>query len=190
MDTIGQYIKEKYEHLPSDVRDAILSIDVDKAIQNIGARHNLHVDKIGALDDETRLVMLGVVHPKDFIRNLYDRLGSDDKEAVRQIAHEVNEQVFQKIRESLKSIHAVENEKPSEPEPVKKEIVIPTEKALETKEEMVEKIEHPEKEEKDIVKEKLQKMNVMPKEESEYEIKTNGRNKEKWSADPYREPVA
>lgn len=183
-----EQLKEKYNNLPEDVKNAIFSAGVEKALTEIGEKNNLHVDKIGELMEEVDLVMLGITDPKDFIRNLYGRLGTEDKEKVRQVAHEVNEQVFQKIRESLKAVHGMKLEKPEEEE-AHKETVIPIEKSLETKEEVIQKIEYPEKEEKDIVREKLQKMNVMPKAESEYEMKINGDSKKKTTADPYREPV-
>lgn len=184
-----EQLKEKYNNLPEDVKNAIFSAGVEKALTEIGEKNNLHVDKIGELMEEVDLVMLGITDPKDFIRNLYGRLGIEDKEQVRQVAHEVNEQVFQKIRESLKTVHGMKIEKPEEGS-AHKGVAIPIEKPLETKEEVIQKIEYPQKEEKDIVKEKLQKMNSMPKEESEYEMKMNGDSKKKASIDPYREPIS
>ena len=184
-----EQLKEKYNTLPDDVKNAIFSAGVEKALTEIGEKNNLHIDKVGELMEEVDLVMLGITNPKDFIRNLYTRLGTEDKEKVRQVAHEVNEQVFQKIREALKAVHHIEGEQIPK-ESVNIGTTTPIEKPMETKEESIEKIEYPEKEEKDIVREKLQKMNVMPKEESEYEIKMNGENKKKISVDPYREPIS
>lgn len=194
--TISQeQLKEKYDKLPEDVKSAMFSVGVEKELTAIGEKYNLHIDKIGELMEEVDLVMLGITNPKDFIRNLYSRFGAADKEQVRRVAHEVNERVFQKIRESLKEVHNTD----SETQNIKNETNVLTpltngneiakEKITETKEEIAEKIEHPEKDEKDIVKEKLQKMNVMPTAESEYKINTDDQNKKKWSADPYREPV-
>lgn len=183
-----EQLKEKYSNLPQDVKDAIFSAGVEKALTEIGEKNNLHIDKIGELMEEVDLVMLGITNPKDFIRNLYTRLGTEDKEKVRQVAHDVNEQVFQKIREALKAVHHMESERPQE-EPANMGTAIPIEKSLETKEEVIEKIEYPEKEEKDVIKEKLQKMNVMPKVESEYEIRTEVGDKKKANIDPYREPI-
>ncbi|MBI5005403.1 MAG: hypothetical protein HZC03_02270 [Candidatus Lloydbacteria bacterium] len=187
MNLSQEQLKEKYNRLPQDVKDAIFSAGVEKALTEIGEKYGLHIDKIGELMEVVDLVMLGITEPKDFIRNLYDRLGIEDKEQVRRVAHEVNERVFQKIRESLKTVHSIPSETS---ESVPKERAVPIEKILETKNDMLGKIEHPEKDEKDIIKEKLQKMNSMPKEESKYEIKTDSRDKTKVYADPYREPIS
>lgn len=180
-----QQLMEKHDNLPADVKSSIFSADVEKALTAIGEKYSLHIDQIGELMEEVDLVMLGITHSKDFIRNLYERLDVGDKEKVRQIAHEVNEQVFAKIRESLKQIHHVENE--TRNTQLETNLAVPPPSATETKDELIEKIEHPEK---DIIKDKLEKMNSMPKEESEYEIKTkNDQNKKKESLDPYREPL-
>lgn len=181
-----EQLKEKYNKLPEDVKNAIFSAGVEKALTEIGEKNNLHIDKIGELMEEVDLVMLGVTNPKDFIRNLYGRLGIEDKEQVRRIAHEVNEQVFQKIRESLKTVHQATDEAQ---EPASEERRIPMEKIPETKNEAVGRVESPRGNQGDIVQEKLQKMNVMPKEESTYELKTDERDKKKVYADPYREPI-
>ncbi|MBI2045989.1 MAG: hypothetical protein HYT28_01025 [Parcubacteria group bacterium] len=186
-----QYTKEQFEEkfnaLPKDIQEAIVASDTENTIRGIGQKYHLHIDQIGELMEATDFVMLGVSPPKEYIRDLYQRFESEDKEKVRQIAHDVNEQVFQKIKESLKQIHNVENETQN----MKHETPMTAEppRTTESKDEIVEKIEFPEKEEKDIVKEKLQAMNVMPKAESEYEMKPDGGNKKKWSADPYREPI-
>lgn len=75
-------------------------------IYELGNKHQLHIDKIGLLDREISLIMFGVVKPQEFIPNLREKLKIDDEEA-RKIALEVNEQIFNPIRESLKQVHAM-----------------------------------------------------------------------------------
>ncbi len=107
-----EQIIEKYEKLPEDLKKAIFSVEMTEAVKRIGGEYQLHIDKIGALGNETGMVMLGVTHPRDFIPNLSQRLGVD-KETARKIAEEVNAQIFVKIRESLKKIHGVGGEVPA-----------------------------------------------------------------------------
>lgn len=97
---------EEYKNLPEDLKKAIFSVEMTEAVKRIGGKYQLHIDKIGALGNETGMVMLGVTHPKDFIPNLSQRLGVD-KETARKIAEEVNAQIFAKVRDSLKKIHGV-----------------------------------------------------------------------------------
>src|SRR3989338_1542277 len=99
-----QQIRGIYSKLPNDIKEAIFSVDVSDKIIDIGKKHKLAVDKIGIIGNETGMVMLGVTHPNEFIGNLTDRL-EVDKEKARAIAQEINEQIFKRVRESLRKIH-------------------------------------------------------------------------------------
>lgn len=101
-----EQIVEMYKNLPEDLKSAIFSVEMTEAVKNIGKKYQLHIDKIGALGNETGMVMLGVTHPRDFIPNLSQRLGVA-QEIARKIAEEVNTQIFVKVRDSLKKIHGV-----------------------------------------------------------------------------------
>ncbi|OHA54225.1 MAG: hypothetical protein A2Z62_00460 [Candidatus Terrybacteria bacterium RIFCSPLOWO2_02_42_20] len=104
-----QQIRGIYSKLPNDIKEAIFSVDVSDKIIDIGKKHKLAVDKIGIIGNETSRVMLGVTHPNEFIGNLTERL-EVDKEKARAIAGEINEQVFKKVRESLRKIHNMRDE--------------------------------------------------------------------------------
>jgi len=99
-----QQISQMYDNLPEDLKDSIFSVDTTSVVNEIGRKYGLAIDKIGDLANETGMVMLGVTHPNEFIGNLADRL-EIDKEKARAIAQEINEQVFKKVRESLRKIH-------------------------------------------------------------------------------------
>jgi len=199
-----QQLKEIYQKLPEDLKEAIFSVKSAEVIQAVGKKYNLAVDKTGELADETGLVMLGLTHPRDFISNLAQRLGVD-KETARKIAEEVNTQIFATVRESLKKIHGV-GEAPS-PRPEPSGVGAPTPKGVGGKEEILKEIE---KEEyvssaekipeilKGVVKPEL----LEPSSPSEvegphpFEAKTKEEvfrmpplEKKYPSGDPYREPI-
>ena len=102
-----EQILEKYEQLPDDLKEAIFSVEMTEAIKDIGAKYELAIDKIGALANESGMVMFGATRPKDFVPNLMSRLGVD-KNTANKIASDVNSQVFLKVRESLKKLHGGE----------------------------------------------------------------------------------
>jgi len=107
-------LEDKFKNLPKDIQNAISSVSVGKTMEEIGKKYRLHVDKMNELFDETGLVMLGLTHPKDYIKNLQKRLVIDI-DTVKKIAADINEQIFRPIRESLKEIHNVVGEdQPSE----------------------------------------------------------------------------
>jgi len=101
-----QTFLKRYKNLPEDVKQAYGSVEVTEQLQNIGKKHQLHIDQVGALVDEVGWVMIGVTHPSNFVKKVAERLAID-KEQARKIAAEVNEQVFRPIRESLKRIHSI-----------------------------------------------------------------------------------
>jgi len=99
-----EQIAQMYDNLPEDLKDAIFGLEMNEIVERIGRENQLNIEQIGDLANETGMVMLGVTHPNEFIGNLADRL-EVDKEKARAIAGEINEQVFKKVRESLRKIH-------------------------------------------------------------------------------------
>src|SRR3990167_5883199 len=99
-----EQIAQMYDNLPEDLKDAIFGLEMNEIVEKIGRENQLNIEQIGDLANETGMVMLGVTHPNEFIGNLTDRL-EVDKEKARAIAQEINEQIFKKVRESLRKIH-------------------------------------------------------------------------------------
>ena len=93
-------IKDRLEELPEDTRKAVQSADVDKKIQEIGAKNALHLDQIGNLGDETYMVMLGFTDPAEFAENIAKELNVP-KEKAEAIAKDIGTALFIPIRESM-----------------------------------------------------------------------------------------
>src|SRR3989344_4653764 len=109
-------IMQRYLELPEDVQNALFAKETSDAIVEIGKKHGLTIDKVGELADETGLVMLGIVPPAAFIKNLVRRLGVEQEKA-RAIAEDTNQKVFSPVRESLKKIHGIQPETVKPPTP-------------------------------------------------------------------------
>lgn len=142
MDYTDEQIVKMYENLPDDLRAAIFGVNTSKIVEDIGRKHNLAIDKIGDLGNETGMVMLGVTHPNDFITNLSERL-EVDKAKAKEIAEDINVNVFKKVRESLKKIHGIP------PEGVPKELPLENSQGeslgrIESREEILREIERSE----------------------------------------------
>ncbi|KKW42983.1 MAG: Cordon-bleu protein-like protein 1 [Parcubacteria group bacterium GW2011_GWA1_56_13] len=93
-------IQARLEELPEDIRKAVQSADMDKKIQEIGAKNTLHLDQIGNLGDETYMVMLGFTDPAEFAENLAKELNLP-KEKAEAVAQDVGTALFIPIRESM-----------------------------------------------------------------------------------------
>lgn len=98
---------ELYEKIPQNVREAIFSVDVAGKISAAGKRFGLSIEETGILATTAGLVMLGALHPRDFIQTLEKGLKMERSKAI-DIAKEINHEIFFPIRESLKRIHGME----------------------------------------------------------------------------------
>jgi len=108
MDNDKEQLLEQFKKLPQDLQDAITSNDINVALQEISKRSHLHIDQAGELADEVGLVLLGVVHPNDFLEDVFFRLKIDKKMAAEIVA-DVNEHIFKKVRESLMKVHRIDS---------------------------------------------------------------------------------
>ena len=98
--------RAKYATLPQNLREAYGSLDTTKILQEIGRKHGLLIDQIGELVNETGFLMLGATRPSDYISKLASALAVG-REQAKEIAVDVNEQVFKPIRDALKQVHKV-----------------------------------------------------------------------------------
>lgn len=97
-------IKEKYDSLPEDVRQAITSSEMEERIFEIARKNGVQIDESAELIRITGLVMLGLENKSDFVSMVQDALSVDFQKA-QDIVVAINEQVFNSIRDSLKKIH-------------------------------------------------------------------------------------
>ncbi len=107
---------ERFRDLPEDLQKAMFSPDTADAILAVGKKFGLQIDQTGELADETGLVMLGVTPPGEFIRNLARRLELDPEKA-KAVAEEINQKIFQPVRESLKKVHGLGAQPPTTTSP-------------------------------------------------------------------------
>ena len=99
-DALSEVLLEQYKKLPEALQKAIVSVENTKIIQDIGKKHNLHVDQMSELVDETWLALLGIIRSTDFVGDLKNRLEVDQQKA-EEIAKDVNNQIFNEIKSAL-----------------------------------------------------------------------------------------
>lgn len=117
-ETTQDIIKKRVAELPSYIREGLSKIAWDKEIIEIGKKHGLHVDEMGTLQTETVMVLVGLVHPDDYAKNLREELHLP-RITVDLIVEDVNQKIFKNIRQSLidfLSNEQAEEDKPKVPE--------------------------------------------------------------------------
>jgi hypothetical protein len=109
MDYDYKTLEEKYKSLPGDIQLAMSSTDVSKTIMEIAQKHDLFIDQADELSDEVSYVMLGLTKSKNFVRAISKKLEIDEKKAVG-ISQDINKEIFDKMRDSLKKIEGLDEE--------------------------------------------------------------------------------
>ncbi len=117
-------IQKKIDALPPDIRQFIYSSEMESILRQIGTKHQLHIDQIGALETETAAVMIGLSKADEFVQNLTDSLNIDEAKS-KVIADDINQQLFLKIRESMKNTPKIPVPTPTTTT-VSAKVVIPT----------------------------------------------------------------
>ncbi len=84
------------------LQQIISSAEIYDAVEKIGNKFDLHIDQIGALDSETRSVVIGSKNKDDLVKNISKNLEISEDLASK-IVVDINAEVFLKIREILKA---------------------------------------------------------------------------------------
>lgn len=93
------------KNLPLEIQNLITSPDIYDKIKIMGDTYDLHIDQIGELASEVRMVLMGITRSKDFIKKIMDRL-EINQEVAEKIAISINKEIFDSIRTSLQKVQA------------------------------------------------------------------------------------
>lgn len=115
-------LEEQYDKLPEILKEAIFSSDIANKMMAIGTKFGLSVEGVGFMSEKTGYVVLGLLRPTEFVQTLVDSLGVNADKA-REMAKEINSQIFFPLREALKAAHQMEM---IEEEIAKADIVVST----------------------------------------------------------------
>lgn len=102
-------LDERFAKLPEEVKSAIQESGYQEALYEIAEKNKLSISEMGALDEVTTKVMIGMIHPEMYEHDLKEKSGLPS-EKVAEIAKEVNERVLKNIRLILRE-HFEKNNK-------------------------------------------------------------------------------
>ncbi len=95
-------LDERFSKLPKEVQVAISESNYQPTLYAIAESHKLSISSMGALEEATTKVMLGIIHPDMYEKELQDKI-KISKEEISKLVSEVNEKILKNIREILKS---------------------------------------------------------------------------------------
>jgi hypothetical protein len=97
-------IKEQMKILPEEIRNLFTDPKINEQISRIGETYKFDTEKMGALQMETALLMLGLTNPNEYPNELKNRLKTDD-ETLNNIVKEISAFISGGIMEKLKEVY-------------------------------------------------------------------------------------
>lgn len=96
--------EERFEKLPSEVKELLYSPQMRIIIKKIGDKNQLHIDQLGLLEAETGAAMLGFTETADLPQTLAESLRIEKIKA-DMIAKDIDDLLFSKIRDAMKKTY-------------------------------------------------------------------------------------
>jgi len=181
-------LQTRFDGLPTDIQAAMGSTHVVEKLQALGQKYSLHLDQLGQLETCVTKTMLGIDKTSDFIENIEENLQISTEDAIN-IATDVNISIFLPIRDSLMKIQG-ETETKTNIAAKESEAVNPQ------KEDILAEIENPTPVQPPISSAGVVIPKVPQATTVAHEFIAGKMNEpvslpaQKYSADPYREPLA
>ena len=103
--------KDHYQNAPQKIQEVVDSFETAETLARIAADHSVDDNKGIGNRDLGRLtgrVLVGMIHPKDFVPSLAEKLDIK-KDRAQEIAREVNQKIFSQVKNLLIEIHGLKN---------------------------------------------------------------------------------
>lgn len=107
--------KDHYQNAPKKIQEIVDSFETSETLAQIAADHTIDNNKGIGNRDLGRLtgqVLVGMLHPKDFVPSLVEKLDIA-KEKAQEIAKEVNQKIFSQVKDLLIEIHGLKKDESS-----------------------------------------------------------------------------
>ncbi len=112
LDLLQIKIEKARAALPEETRAAIDAVNWRQALLDIRADRGFNLDQLESLELETELMLVGLINPEDYQKEIQSRMGITAGETT-EIVNMMNEKVFKKIREEFAKILAVNSSSPA-----------------------------------------------------------------------------
>ena len=97
---LKQIIKEEIEKLPTEVQDAINSLDWIKTTKEIGEKYSFDESKINDFQIQTLLILTGLEESDSYAKNIENEVGINEDKA-QEISKEISQKIFVPIVDAV-----------------------------------------------------------------------------------------
>jgi len=106
MNDTKKQLYEKYKALPKDIQNILLDENLGPVITLMCKDTGVGVEKSLDVEDAVIHVLIGDLHPKDFVQTIAQKAELPN-ETAQKIAREVTESIFEQVEDSLKKVHGI-----------------------------------------------------------------------------------
>lgn len=106
------------DKLPANIHQVVAQIDIVSEIWSICAKFKLLISETGDTLEETKKVIIGETRPENFIDEIRNKLGDENKSKAVEIGTEINNKILIPIRDAYKKM-SMGNIVPNPNEPAK-----------------------------------------------------------------------
>jgi len=136
-------ITKAYESLAPIVRDVIDNSNWEDQLTVILKKNNLRIDQVSVIENNTVLVMLGLMSVGDFVLSLKEDADISNQDTIDSIIGDIETAIFAKIREALIQSTTTAADTAGKPGPVTTPQPVATPRAEESREDILKQIEDP-----------------------------------------------
>jgi hypothetical protein len=104
MEIDNNKINLAFDSLPDILKEAIVSLKTFEILKSIRNEYKLTEDQARELGSVTGFIMMGLVKPENFVKDISERLQIDQNKA-RDIGQRINEQIFRPVASEIKKLH-------------------------------------------------------------------------------------
>lgn len=104
-ESVERELKTRFELLPTELQQVITSSDYQTKLFDIAKKHKLTYERLGQLELETTMVLLGMTPPDEFKLDISEQLqlSATDLDSV---VLDINDQIFKPIRDNLMNLYS------------------------------------------------------------------------------------
>ncbi len=104
-------LEGQLNNLPEEIDTLLYSAEMYAAIKQVSVKYKLHIDQMDLLESETSQVLLGRTTTEQFPQVIAKSLQIDQAQA-NEIAKEVNDLLFAKVRDAMKAVYEKGKQEP------------------------------------------------------------------------------
>lgn len=101
MTVLGDILAAQLKLLPKTLQEFIAAPQLQTSFHEIGTKHNLRVDEMDAVANESMYVLLGIHTPSEFSQRLEKEVSRLSRDEINVLVADIDSRVFSPVRDDI-----------------------------------------------------------------------------------------